>query len=211
MHADVPAHRLHQLVHDRQAQPAAAKAPVGGVIRLAKRLKDVGQRGRSNAHPGIADADAQVFILRAALDVQQDLALGRELHRVAQQVEQQLAQAGRVPMAPYHHLGLHDTRQLQPFGARCQRRGRQRCLNAVQQMKVFSQQLQLADLDARQVQNALDQLQQVGAALLNRLHHLHLRLHVTPTWPKQLRRPDHRVQRCAQFMAHIGQKSSLGH
>mgnify|MGYP000332464782 CR=1 FL=1 len=49
---------LDQPPHDRQAQPAAAEAPVGPFVGLAERLEHMRQRSRRDAHTGVRDGNA---------------------------------------------------------------------------------------------------------------------------------------------------------
>jgi hypothetical protein len=95
-----PAHQLDQLSGDRQAEPGATEAARGGTVGLGERIKEVGQG--LIGHPD-AGVEHRQLDRHGALDVggseargEVHLAVGSELHRVAQQVQQDLAQSSRV-------------------------------------------------------------------------------------------------------------------
>jgi hypothetical protein len=99
------AHALGQIARDRQAQAGAAVAAAGAAVGLAEGFEDDLQLLAGDADAGVADLEPDAAI--AAPHVQADLAVLGELHRVGQQVLQDLLQA----LAVDHQL------------ARCQRIG----------------------------------------------------------------------------------------
>ena len=101
---DLTAHELDELPCDRQPQAGAAVAPGHRASTcengwkepvLVRRDADAGVAHREGSGPGRAQ--------RLNRDPPHDLALGRELHGVADQVQQHLAQPAGVAL---HRLGM---------------------------------------------------------------------------------------------------------
>jgi len=96
---DVPAHHLAEALRDRETQPCSPELPCGRGIRLDERLKQVLKVFRRNADPGIAyrkgDPSRRNSVI--ARDCQGYRAMLSELARIAQQIEERLAQL--------HHVG----------------------------------------------------------------------------------------------------------
>ena len=207
----VATHQPGQVTADRQAQAAAAEAAGGRRIGLLEGLEDGGQRLRRHADAGVADLDLQPVgrgTGRAHID--RHIALRGELHRIAQQVEQQLAQAHLVAVAPQRHGGVDLAAQAQALGAGQRPRRLDGRLQAIHQVEVMRLQHQGAGLDARQVEHMLDQAQQVAAAGADDVHQLGPPCRIGTLGLQQLGRADHAVERAAQFMAHVGQEAGLG-
>ena len=93
------AHRVHQRPADRQAQPGAAEAPGGRAVGLLERLEDAGALGLVDADAGVGHLEAH-HVAGAGVEPQADLAGFGELHCVAQQVEQHLAQPQVIAVPP---------------------------------------------------------------------------------------------------------------
>ena len=106
--ADLAAHQLDDPARDRKAESRAAVAPPRRLIGLPERFEElVGDLGR-DARPGVGHREPQHRI--GAFETFDDrtygdAAGGGELHRVAEQVEQNLTQpVGVADHAPRHVL-----------------------------------------------------------------------------------------------------------
>src|ERR1019366_1575338 len=92
-------HQLGELLGNRQAQSGASILPGGGTIGLAKFLKERPNLLRWNATACILHRDSHVgreFVTALALDVDQYLTVRRELHCIAHEVGQHLADSSGI-------------------------------------------------------------------------------------------------------------------
>ena len=113
MQSDLPTQRLHQLLGDGGAQPAAAKAAGDGRIGLGEAVEDACLRGFRNADAGVDDLEAQP--LRMALPGRADVHVYPtpfgELDGIADQVDEDLAQVARIAMQVKRRLRRNVRRQ----------------------------------------------------------------------------------------------------
>ncbi len=100
--ADVAAHQLGDPAGHREAQAGAAETPGRGIVPLAEQGEQLGLRLLGDADAGVAHRQPQPARLAFTVGGQLHLdpAIGGELHGVADQVEEHLAQAGRVGADP---------------------------------------------------------------------------------------------------------------
>ncbi|MNE44895.1 hypothetical protein D3C80_1391520 [compost metagenome] len=99
LHPDGPAHQLHQMLGDGQAQPGAAVFTRGGTVGLAERLKHARALLGAHADPAVAHPEMQLRLLTFGASqfcTEHNLALLGELRRIVAQVDQHLAQAQRI-------------------------------------------------------------------------------------------------------------------
>src|SRR5439155_12377418 len=121
LHADTAGHRLDQLLRDGRPEPGAAEAARGGLVCLREALEDFGLRFGRDADAGVADREFQAHLLsRLALrrDVHRDATLLGELERVADQIDQDLAQVMRIAAQCRRHVRHDRYDDLQPFRRR---------------------------------------------------------------------------------------------
>ena len=133
--------------------------------------------------------------------------LGRELDRIAQQVDQHLLDA---PLVAHHgtdaRIHLHMEGELLFFRQWPDDGGH--LLNGAGHIERFARHPQLACLDFGDIQHVIDQRQQVARAVPDHAHLLGLLEIERPRQPLQqdTGEADDGVERRAQFMAHGGQK-----
>ena len=136
------------------------------------------------------------------------MALLGELHGVADQVEQRLAQAHRVGGHPADaRLGVDD--ELQPLGDGL---GLQQLRDALHQgagVDRLGRELKVAGLDLREVDHVVQQLGQHGAAA-QRLFQQAAAVGDEAFRLQQVQHAHHPVQRRADFVAHVGEEGGLG-
>ncbi len=133
------------------------------------------------------------------------------LDGVAQQVGQDLLDARFVAQhAPGPAVDVLLDAQAALFGGRLDHR--QRRIDQWRQLQRHRPQIEHARFDARQVERVVDHVQQVPAGLLDLRGPAALVLGQggPAVQPEQLRKAEHRVQRCAQFMAHARDELALG-
>src|SRR5476649_1606039 len=208
---DGAAHQLDQLAADRQSQTGAAVAPRGGGVGLLEFLEQARDRIGGDADAGVADAEAdQVIALPARplqpLDAQGDVAALGELEGVADQVDQHLAQPGRIA----------DDERRQPL-AECEietdaARGgllfeqADHIFHRRRQRKIDVLDTQLARLDLGEIEQVVDDAEQrlcIGLAAQDLLARAVVQLGVAQ---REAQHADHAGQRGAHLVAHIGEE-----
>ena len=164
---------------------------------------------------GFVDADAGVGHLEAqpagAGRCQAHIhpALGGELDRVAQQVQQDLLQAHAVAQHLPGRGGVHVDGQLQALAAGPIGHHVRHTLQALRGQELDGIELHLAGFDLGEVQDVVDQLQQLAAGIKDapQVVLLARRQRVSA---HQVRKTQHRVHRRADLVAHVGQEGALG-
>ena len=204
---ELAVHRLRQAPADRQAQAGPAVLP-------GRRGVDLGEGAEQPVHPVGGDADAgvphregQPALVRAHR--QDDLAGGGELHGVAEQVHEHLAQPGGVADEDGRQAGGQVARQVEALGAGLHGDQVQRALHAVAQREGPGLQLQLARLDLGEVQDVVDDRQQGVTAAPDGLGVVAL-LGVQRGVEQQAAHADDGVHRGADLVAHGGEEGRLG-
>ena len=115
---DPPAHALHQPGGDGQAQSRAAVLAPGGIVGLLEHLEDHAQLVLGDADSGVGDGEVEhgfVFRLRLGGHVEDHFALLGELEGVADEVDDDLAQAAGIAGQALRYVGVDMTGQLQPL------------------------------------------------------------------------------------------------
>src|SRR5690606_3071140 len=107
------AEHLGQALADRQPEPGAAEAAGGRAVELAEALEQPVHAVGADADPGVLDGELELVAQAAALagglldaDGEADVAVGGELDRVAEEVEEDLPQAGGVGDDPPRDVRL---------------------------------------------------------------------------------------------------------
>ena len=143
-------------------------------------------------------------------DGQHNLAFGGELHRVAQDVQDHLAQASSIAHDGLGHISGDVESQLQALlsGAQCQHlRG---VAHGFAQLELGVFQIQVPRLNLREVEDVVDELQQRFA---RRSHDAEVILLFggQTCFQRQRGHPENGVERRANLVAHVGEKRALGH
>ena len=143
------------------------------------------------------------------LHTDDDLAGFGELDRIPHEIHQDLTDSARIA----HHRGgnirVHLIDQLEPLLVSAEGQRLYRPVQRSPQIEVDRLQIQPACLDLGEVQDVVQQPEQGIGGFLDREEELPLfrgELGVQ----SQLRHPDDAVHRCANLVAHIGQKLALG-
>jgi hypothetical protein len=155
--ADLAAHQADKAAADREAEAGAAvQAPrrgAGLAIRLEQRAEPVGR----DAGARVGHGEAQAGRLRPYR--QRDVAGGRELDGVGQQVAQHLAQPAGVADQRLRHARFDLEAQLDALGGRRRPPGRRDLVEQRTQHEGHVLQLPAAGFDPRQVQQVGEQPQ----------------------------------------------------
>ena len=218
LHIELAAHELHQPVTDGQAQTGAAIAARGLAIGLRERAEKLGNLPRIHAYASVAHTDAKNMGLRRAsgqqrralqFDGDNDFPMVGELDGIAHQVVEHLAQPQWVAPQMARHFRCNRIDDFNAFFLGTQGGdGRDRFQNIVQR-ELHGLQRQHACFDLGIVQDVVDDGQQrVG----RQLHFLQI-VALLGRQRRLLHQPGHAddgIHRCADFVAHGGQKVGLG-
>ena len=213
---DAAAEQLAELAAQRQSEPGAAVTLGGRGIGLHEGLEHAVELRLRHADAGIAHAKSQPIgaFARESLGVHRDLAVSGELAGVADEVREDLAKARLVA----------DQRRLVRYRGDADRvavvrgervHGGAELAQHLDRVEGLAVERHLAGLDLREIEHVGDQGEQVPARGEDALHVAaelgggqilllggHLDHHLAVA--------DDRVERCAQFVAHVGQEAALG-
>ena len=119
VHLNRAMHRVHDVLGDRHAQPRALNAVHAGVVLAREGIEDRLLERFGHADAVVLDVEVRADVVRAQRrgllrDRHMDrAALGRELERVGQQVDQHLVEADRVATHAFLiHVLNEDVKQL---------------------------------------------------------------------------------------------------
>jgi hypothetical protein len=161
---DVAAEHAAEVPGDGQTEPGPAVVPGGRRVRLAERLEQPRHLLRRHADPGVGDPELQPVPVPAGepSGLERDPAPLGELGGVAEQVEQGLAdldlvRAHRAEVGRVAHL----ERVAVPRHQRLDRLAD--VLEHGGDVELLDEQVHLAGLDLRQVEDVVDQAEQVPA------------------------------------------------
>ncbi len=205
------AHGLGQGARDRQAQAAAAELAGDRAVGLLEAREQPLLGLGVEARTGVVDIEAQFRTVGAVmgLDRQPHPSGLRELHRIAQQVGQDLPDAGGV--ADIGAQGVRGDRhlQVQALGLGGGVEQGAAGVDRTGQVEGLGPQLHLAGLDAGQVEDVAEQgFQRLGRGFDQR-DHLALRGRQRRAGQGAGHAHD-AVERGADLVAHIGQEFGLG-
>src|SRR5580704_3332143 len=105
---DASAHGFDQAGRDSETESGAAEFPGHRIVRLRETFEDGLMFLGWNAHTCVCYREMECnFLSRIfrSLDAERNLTLRRELHRIANQVEDDLTQAGRISQQSFWHFG----------------------------------------------------------------------------------------------------------
>ncbi len=198
-----------QSIGNGEAQPKPAEHVVDGRIALFKGIENSGQRLGRDADPGIGDLETDLAGSRV-VRAQSDLTVrGSKLDRVADEVPQDLLDAGRVGV-DMMFLGQHFHLDLNAGGGGVPVDDIDRLPHQVMGIDGFFLQLHFAIGDAGQVQQIVDQ---VGFQFHVPSDHGNISANPFGKCGIDLERAgghQNRVERGAQFVAEDGEEAVLG-
>jgi hypothetical protein len=141
-------------------------------------------------------------------DAQRQLAALGHAQCVAREVEHDLAHARGVAREARRHAVMHPARERDALLVRRVREQRGDGVDGDPHVEVHARDLELARLDARVVEDVVDQLEQVLPGILDDLGERRL-VAVEPRVEQQAAHPDHAVHRRAQLVRHRGEERRL--
>jgi len=156
-------HQFHQLFADREAEAGSAVLSSRRTVLLGERLKDRCTALRSDADARIDDIEPEVDTQQLAASLpqhQSNLAFLGELDGIANEIDDDLAQALAVPQHARVKIGRNIADQLQTFAVRTLGEGIDRILDDFAHAERFRVQLQLTRFDLREIQDVVDDVEQ---------------------------------------------------
>ena len=147
-------------------------------------------------------------MLRFLTDSEDDLPGVGEFDRVAEHVDEDLADPARVAANAHGHLRIDHDGELEVLLIGLRRHHLGRLLHDNTQVEVDHLDVDLSRLDLREVEDVVDHGEQRLRGLADRLRVLAL-LAVQARREQQAGHPDHPVHRRADLMAHVGQELRL--
>ena len=201
--------QLHELLGEGQAQPRPLLSP--GVVQadLTELLEDGRLVLGRDADPRVGDGDGEAAVGRRRAEAN-PAALGGELHRIGEEVHQDLLDfplvRDDVAQPLVHGLGERD-----PVSHRPPPHQGQDIVQGGRQMEPPELQLEPSGLHLGQVEDVVDQGEEVPAGGQDVLQVLGLLLVHLPEHPlgQHLREAEDRVQRRPQLMGHVGEELGL--
>src|SRR4029450_805441 len=115
---DAPAHQLDQAATDGQAKPRAAMLARGGHVGLGEGLKELGRLLGCHPDPSVADGKLELNLLAGAFnhsDIEPDLTVLGELHRVVYEVRQNLAESQWIAQKMLRRAGSDVGQEFESF------------------------------------------------------------------------------------------------
>src|SRR6266545_4040494 len=221
--ANFAAQQPRDLAADREAEPRAAVFAAGRPVGLLEGLEDDSLFFERNADAGVADRKGDHLVgfperlsrvIAATFgqaDVEQDAPLVGELECVREEVLENLLQSLRVGVDGRRQVRRAFDRELQPLVRRQLVEADVELLDDLVERRVDGVYHHHPGFDLREVEDVVDQREQVGAGRADRLGELHLLAGqiALDVFGELAREDEHRVERRAQLVRHIGQEFGL--
>ena len=208
MHAHLAAHQVGEHLGDRQPEAGAAYGRAAGCGAAHEGLEHALEFLRAHAGAGILDL--HIGHLARKAQAKHHTTFARELHGVAQQVDEDLPHARLVGTHDFGHRGVDGVLEGDAFAGRLQLEHARDLVHAFAKAHRLHVELELAAFDARDVKRALNQRQQMVAAAANHAHRLFAVRGHRVVLLEQLRIAEDAVQRRAQLVADGGDVAALG-
>ncbi len=212
LHPNRPSHESYQASRDGESQAGAAILAGGRAVRLAERFKDHLLFFRRNANPGIGHAEVKIGpagAFGARLHMQGDLAAGGKFQSIAQQIDENLPQAGRVAGQGVGHRGRNMAIEFETLLMGADGQLVEEVLQAVAQAEIRGLNGQLAGFDFREIENIVDEGEQGVGRTLDQAQAFAL-FGAEVGLKGQFGHTDDPVHGRADFVAHVGQEFALG-
>src|SRR5215467_4370483 len=205
---DAAAVELDEFLADRQPEARAAGAAGDWIVELLERLEEPRQVVFADPDAGVGHT--QPDGVRLGHDTDQHPALRGELNRVRQQIEHDLLDL-RAVRRQRRELERHVLLDLELLAARQWHRRLDALVHQLVQVDLLGEHLELAGLDAREVEDPVDELQEMRAAVVDRADVGLLPLGQLAVQPvkQHLREPDDRIERRPELVRHARQELRL--
>ena len=210
--ADRASHHLHESLGDREPQTRPSVPACRRAVGLRKGLEQpLAVLGR-DADAGVGDRKANQGVVIGLLDegaVHDDFATLGELHRVADEIREDLPQTSGVASHPRREVRVRQVRELQALSVGAFGEQLEHVLHRDAELEVGLLEVELAGLYLGEVQDVVDDRQEPFPGPAHRLGVLSL-LSGQRGVQQEPGHPDDAVHGCADLVAHRGEKSALG-
>jgi hypothetical protein len=200
------------LARDGESEAGAAEVARGRSVDLAERLKQQVKLSLGYADSGVAHFEAQerLFLIFAEfVDLDGDFTALGELNRIADQIQEHLAQASGVAAQTLRHLGIDRQGQGEALGPGRFEKEVDRSFDRRGKLEVDLLESYLAGRQLGEIQNFVNKRQQRFAALAHVMSELAL-FRTEAGVEQQTGHPDNRVERSADLVAHVGEEFRFG-
>src|SRR5437660_7434921 len=156
---DAPAHQLDEPPRDREPEPGAAVLARGRHVGLGEGLEEAGRLLSGHADPGVAHGELQLDLVAGTLeqtDREPDLATFGELHRVVDQVGEDLSETERITAQVLGDRARDVGQELQPLVVGLLGGERDDRADDLVDLEVRGLEVELARLDLREVEDVVD-------------------------------------------------------
>src|SRR5262245_5201821 len=200
--------QLDEFLADGEPETGAVRLLRERIVETLKRLEQSREVSARDADASIGDRHVQRLAFQA--DLHQDLAGGGELDRVRHEIEQHLLDP-RAIAGDLGQIQRHVLLDLEPLVPHQRQRRLDALVDQAQHVDTIVAYLQPPRFDARKVEDAVDELEQVTARVVDRADVGLLALGELAVQPVQqhLGEADDRVQRRPQLVRHVGEELRL--
>ena len=156
-------HQRHELSGYGKAQAGAAITPRRRHVGLRKRLEQSLLVAVAQANSGIADFEPEDDLPLRVVDhahIEGNVAAGRELHRVAAQVDEYLPQPPGIPFEGSRHAMLDDAREFEPLRRSTLANDLRDLVQRFPEVEVDALEFELPCLDLGKVEYVVDECEQ---------------------------------------------------
>lgn len=157
--ADLAAKQLGDLLADGQAQAAAAITARCRSVGLGEGIEDAVEKFGGDADSGVSHRKTQVPAVVDALDVEHDRAVFGEFQCIADQVNEDLADPGRVAAQLVRKVGSDPGAQGQALVARLVAEHAHDAIDQRLQREVAIVDFEVAGFQAGKIENVVDQFE----------------------------------------------------
>ena len=207
VHAETATHQLGQAPADGEPQARAAVLAGRAAIGLLERAEQALQVRRRDADAAVGDTEDEFVALAARAEA--NLASGRELHRVGQQVQEDLRDPHRVAEAGRRQIVRLLDFEPQVPGGRAVAQHPGGLLDELRRVERHRLDLELARLDLREIEDVVDDRQQQLARVEDASEGLPRLLAARAVPVADLRETEHAVQWRADFVRHVREEFAL--
>jgi hypothetical protein len=211
LEVDRPPHELDEPPGDREPQPRPPEAPGRRAVGLHEGLEQAGLHVGCDADAGVAHLethDRSRLVRLRDRDPQDDLALLRELDRIADEVREHLAQPAGVSAQSARHVVTDEAEQLERAGLGRLRERAEDLADRPPQVEVHHVEVDAPRLDLGEVEDVVDDLEEDPARAVDDLRVLPL-LGSEVGVEEEAGHADDPVHRGADLVAHVGQEVGL--
>ncbi len=209
---EIAPHQAHQSPADRKPQARSAVAPGGRAVNLGKRFEQARELLRGDSDAGVSDREPQhgaVLTDLGGFDPRLDLSRVGEFRRVAQEVQEHLLEPHRIAAEFPRHTAFRREENLDSLDSGSHADHVRELGQKLVQVEFLLLYGKPSGFDPGEIEDVLDDFDEVTARRANLLEVV--ALFDFPSVAKgESRQTENRVERRANFVAHVRQELALG-